>query len=51
MKKDFERGAYILAAGDFNRDISEFNFCGDGHACARIADILEGKEYQPWVAE
>lgn len=24
---------------------------GDGHACARIADILEGKEYQPWVAE
>ena len=24
---------------------------GDGHACKRIADILEGKEYQPWVAE
>jgi hypothetical protein len=23
---------------------------GDGHACERIADILEGKEYQPWVA-
>lgn len=22
---------------------------GDGHACERIADILEGKEYQPWV--
>lgn len=21
---------------------------GDGHACKRIADILEGKEYQPW---
>ena len=21
---------------------------GDGHACERIADILEGKEYQPW---
>ena len=22
---------------------------GDGHACERIADILEGKEYTPWV--
>ena len=21
---------------------------GDGHACERIADIIEGKEYQPW---
>lgn len=21
---------------------------GDGHACERIADILEGKSYQPW---
>ena len=21
---------------------------GDGHACERIADILEGKAYQPW---
>lgn len=20
----------------------------DGHACERIADILEGKEYSPW---
>lgn len=24
---------------------------GDGHACERIADVLEGKEYSPWVAE
>ena len=23
---------------------------GDGHACERIADILEGKEYRPWVS-
>lgn len=23
---------------------------GDGHACERIADILEGKKYDPWVA-
>ena len=22
---------------------------GDGHACERIADILEDKEYEPWV--
>ena len=22
---------------------------GDGHACERIADILEGKEYSPWI--
>lgn len=22
---------------------------GDGHACERIADILEGKDYSPWV--
>lgn len=22
---------------------------GDGHACERIADILEGKEYKPWM--
>ncbi|MBR0388006.1 MAG: UDP-N-acetylglucosamine 2-epimerase, partial [Clostridia bacterium] len=21
---------------------------GDGHACERIVDILEGKRYQPW---
>lgn len=27
------------------------NSYGDGHACERIADILEGKEYTPWVAE
>ena len=24
---------------------------GDGHACQRIADILEGKEYEPWIVE
>ena len=24
---------------------------GDGHACKRIADILEGKEYQLWIVE
>ena len=23
---------------------------GDGHACERIADVLEGKEYTPWEA-
>ena len=24
---------------------------GDGHACERIADILEGKPYEPWIAK
>lgn len=24
---------------------------GDGHACERIADILEGKAYSPWVVK
>lgn len=24
---------------------------GDGHACERIADVLEGKDYQPWVVK
>jgi len=24
---------------------------GDGHACERIADILEGKEYREWKVE
>ena len=24
---------------------------GDGHACERIADILEGKNYSPWRVE
>ena len=25
------------------------NLYGDGHACERIADILEGKAYQAWM--
>lgn len=24
---------------------------GDGHTCERIADILEGKGYSPWIAK
>ena len=24
---------------------------GDGHACERIADILEGKPYTPWAPQ
>ena len=24
---------------------------GDGHACERIADVLEGKEYGEWKVE
>lgn len=38
------------------KDIYEAMACacnpyGDGHACERIADILEGKEYSPWVPQ
>lgn len=28
---------------------SACNPYGDGHACERIADILENKEFQPWI--
>ena len=27
------------------------NRYGDGKACVRIADVLEGKEYKSWVAK
>ena len=46
----------IFCGGErFNEDPAAFeamsgavNPYGDGHACERIADILEGKEYTPW---
>lgn len=33
----------------YNKMAHACNPYGDGHACERIADILEGKEYQPWM--
>ena len=33
---------------EYNKMSHACNPYGDGHACERIADILEGKEYQPW---
>lgn len=36
---------------DYDAMAKACNPYGDGHACERIADILEGKEYTPWVAE
>ena len=33
---------------EYNRMSHACNPYGDGHACERIADILEGKEYSPW---
>ena len=33
----------------YNTMSSACNPYGDGHACERIADILEGKEYSPWI--
>ncbi len=32
----------------YNKMSRACNPYGDGHACERIADILEGKEYSPW---
>ena len=34
----------------YNKMAHACNPYGDGHACERIADILEGKEYKPWRA-
>lgn len=34
---------------EYKRMTNACNPYGDGHACERIADILEGKEYQPWA--
>ena len=33
----------------YKRMSGAMNPYGDGHACERIADILEGKEYKPWM--
>ena len=38
-----DEGAYKKMSGACNP-------YGDGHACERIADILEGKKYSPWRA-
>lgn len=34
---------------EYNKMSHAVNPYGDGHACERIADILEGKEYVPWA--
>lgn len=33
---------------EYNKMSHACNPYGDGHACKRIADIIEGKEYEPW---
>jgi UDP-N-acetylglucosamine 2-epimerase (non-hydrolysing) len=33
---------------EYNKMSGACNPYGDGHACERIADILEGKSYRPW---
>lgn len=41
----------LLEDGEAYRKMSRAcNPYGDGHACERIADILEGKECSPWAA-
>ena len=34
---------------EYERMSKSSNPYGDGHACERIADILEGKGYSPWI--
>ena len=34
---------------EYNKMAKAANPYGDGHACERIADILEGKEYKPFM--
>ncbi len=36
---------------EYNKMSHACNPYGDGHACERIADILEGKEYHQWSAK
>jgi len=36
---------------EYERMSHACNPYGDGRACERIADIIEGKEYSPWVAK
>ena len=36
---------------EYERMSKACNPYGDGHACERIADVLEGKEYSPWLAK
>ena len=33
---------------EYNKMSQSCNPYGDGHACERIADIIEGKQYSPW---
>ena len=37
-------------AEEYKKMIRAMNPYGDGHACEKIADILEGKEYREWKA-
>lgn len=36
---------------EYNKMAHACNPYGDGHACERIADILEGKDFKPWLPE
>jgi len=36
---------------EYNKMRHACNPYGDGHACERIADILEGKNYSVWNAK
>ena len=38
----------LVDKDEYEKMSNACNPYGDGHACERIADILEGKEYSPW---
>lgn len=40
--------ALLNDADEYNKMAKATNPYGDGHACGRIADILEGKNFQEW---
>ena len=42
---------WIKGKAEYEKMSHACNPYGDGHACERIANILEGKEYEPWVAK
>ena len=47
--KSFKR--LLEDKNEYTRMSKACNPYGDGHACERIADVLEGKAYRPWVAK
>lgn len=51
-EKIYEEFTKLLDNKDeYNKMAKAANPYGDGHACERIVDILEGKDYSPWIVK